>query len=315
MSRQKAERKARGGGPGIGSSIVAIVACLTAVAGATVLVYPAAASWLSDYNQSLLISDYDEVVENADPAKDVQLEQAREYNSELSAGAIYSANANVPTGDGVSSDDSFDYWSLLMPSNGIMSRLRIPSIDVDLPIYHGTGDETLLVGLGHLQGTSLPVGGEGTHTVITGHRGLASSTLFTNLDQVKVGDTFTLTTFGEVLTYRVESTRVVEPTDTASLLAEEGRDLVTLVTCTPLGINSHRILVTAERITPTPLEDVEAGLAPPEPLQFPWWLALYVVAVLGILVYLIVSLRSDHKRRKRARSAATPEQGPEATDT
>ena len=133
---------------------------------------------------------------------------------------------------------------LAADARGLMARIKIPVIGVDLPIYHGTAEETLKEGVGHLEGTALPVGGIGTRSVLTAHRGLATSELFTNLDKVQIGDTFTIEVFGEVLTYRVITIEVVAPEDSKALYPDSDRDLVTLVTCTPLGINSHRILVT-----------------------------------------------------------------------
>lgn len=281
---------------GLGVTITAVFTAVTALLGLTILEYPLAAAWFSNYNQAQLVSGYDDDVDDTEPVKSVQLERAKVYNDALSAGAVYEPGANVPTGRAGSAATGDDYWSLLTSANGIMSRLQISSIDVDLPVYHGTDDDTLTRGIGHLQGTSLPVGGQGTHSVLTGHRGLANSTLFSNLDRLAVGDTFTLTTFGEVLTYRVRTSMVVEPDDTASLLAEEGEDLVTLVTCTPLGINSHRILVTAERVTPTPMGDIAAAEAPPTTVHFPWWAVAYVGGIAIICVYLVVTIRRDRRR-------------------
>lgn len=161
-----------------------------------------------------------------------------------------------------------------------MGRLRIPVIDADLPIYHGTSDAVLERGVGHLQGTSLPVGGADQHSVLTAHRGLASSELFSHLDRVEIDDRFTIEVFGEVLTYRVVDTQVVRPDATESLYPQIGKDLVTLVTCTPLGVNSHRILVTGERITPTPTEDLDRAGDVPEVPGFPWWVVIIGGAVI-----------------------------------
>lgn len=158
-------------------------------------------------------------------------------------------------------------------------------IDVDLPIYHGTSDVTLLRGIGHLEGTALPVGGNGTHAVLTGHRGLAESELFTHLDRLAVGDTFTIEVFGQVLTYRVGETKVVDPSDTETLYPVRGKDLVTLVTCTPLGINSQRILVTGERVTPTPARDLAHAGARPDIPGFPWWVVVIGAAVAVLTLY------------------------------
>lgn len=175
------------------------------------------------------------------------------------------------------------YDSLLAADDrGLMARLRIPAIDVDLPIFHGTDDEVLLEGIGHLEGMALPVGGPGTHSVLTGHRGLAEATMLTHLDRLVVGDRFTVETFGEVLTYEVTSTAVVEPHETQTLHPRPGEDLMTLVTCTPIGVNSHRILVTGERVVPTPVTDLEAAGETPDLPRFPWWAVVLVSAVAAL---------------------------------
>lgn len=249
-----------------------------------VFAYPTAASRISQYNQSKVVSDYAEAVEHAHPDAATQLARARAYNAALSAGAVLEANGNVPVGRGHSGAE-LDYGAILDANgDGLMARLRIAAIDLDLPVYHGTSDETLLEGLGHLEGTSLPVGGVGTRAVITGHRGLATATMFTNLNRVSAGDEFTIEVFGEVLTYRVIETKVVEPAQTEELRADSERDLVTLVTCTPLGVNTHRILVTGERIA-TSAPQVVAGARPQVP-RFPWWAVVLALGVLLDGVYL-----------------------------
>ena len=185
---------------------VLILTALLAVVGASVLAYSPAASWINDYNQSLVVRQYNDAVTKVDPTASEQLAEARRYNADLSAGAVLEADTPVPFGNGTSTQKRYDYWALLDTPNGAMSRIQIPAVGVDLPIYHGTSDKTLLTGDGHLQGSSLPIGGKNTHSVITAHRGLADSTMFTNLDKVKVGDTFTLTTSGQVITYQVFDT-------------------------------------------------------------------------------------------------------------
>lgn len=144
------------------------------------------------------------------------------------------------------------YWSLLDPDGtGVMGYLEIPKISLRLPIYHGTGDAALQKGIGHLAGTSLPVGGSGTHCVLSGHRGLPSALLFTDLDQLETGDTFTLYVLDQRLSYQVDQILVVEPEDVSTLAPEDGKDYVTLVTCTPYGVNTHRLLVRGSRIEDT----------------------------------------------------------------
>lgn len=255
-----------------------------AIAGMVAGLYPMTASWLSSYNQSKVISNTD--LESISPGPQQQLESARIYNNALTAGVRLEAGGNVPVGIGNSTDAALKYKDQLRAnSEGLMARIRIPSIDVDLPVYHGTSDETLLRGAGHLEGSHLPVGGAGTRSVITAHRGLANSTMFTNLNKVKSGDTFTVEVLGEVLTYRVFDVEVIEPDETSSLRAVPDEDLVTLITCTPLGINSHRIVVTGERITPTPLNEIQAAGEAPAIPGFPWWAVVGGIGTLLVVGY------------------------------
>lgn len=267
------------------------VTCLCWLLGVGVLLYPSTAAWLSQVNQASLVGLYDAELAEAKPDAATQFRDAQGYNEKLSSGALLEAGANVAVGSGQQRDGSLQYREHLVTPSGVMARLRIPSIHVDLPIYHGTDEDTLLKGLGHLEGTSLPVGGKSTRSVITGHRGLASSRMFTDLDRVQPGDTFTLETFGEVLTYRVRDVITVEPDQTETLHQEVGEDLVTLITCTPLGVNTHRILVTGERITPTPQGDLEAAGEPSGEPGFPWWAVAYAGAVLAGGAYLVWSSR------------------------
>ncbi|WP_217136525.1 class C sortase [Leucobacter chinensis] len=276
------------------------------VLGVGVLLYPSASAWLSQVNQSSLVGVYDEELANVKPDIATQIHQAQRYNEELSSGALLEAGANVAVGSGELRDNELRYSDQLATRSGVMSRLRIPSIKVDLPIYHGTDEDTLLKGLGHLEGTSLPVGGESTRSVITGHRGLASARMFTDLDQVTEGDTFTLETFGEVLTYRVRDVVVVEPDQTETLHQEPGEDLVTLITCTPLGVNTHRILVTGERVSPTPQTDLDAAGRPSGLPGFAWWAVGYGGAILLGAAYLVWSARGPKKAADPV-AAALPE--------
>lgn len=264
------------------------IAAMLAWVGMLIGLYPTVASWFSQYDQSRVVDTYSSEATSPrlSPSVSEQLREANEYNTALSSGAQLEANHRLPTGEGSSTDSSLDYSSILkVDDTGVMGRIKIPSIDVDLPIYHGTSDEVLLKGIGHLEGTSLPVGGVGTHTVLTGHRGLASATMFTNLDKVGVGDTFTVEVLDQVLTYRVASTKVVDPDQTEALRPAEGKDLATLVTCTPLGINSQRILVTGERITPTPQKDLDAAGQAPDIPGFPWWTLLLAGGTVVAAVY------------------------------
>lgn len=293
--------------PGILTWVIAVLL----LAGSGVFLYPATAQWVTSYNQSQVIADVDELVDRADPNAQEQLRQAHAYNAALTAGVELKANANVPSGDGRISGAEFDYDRILrVNADGLMARIKIPAIDVDLPIYHGTSDTTLLRGAGHLEGSSLPVGGDSTHAVITAHRGLAGATMFTNLDRVKTGDRITVEVFGEVLTYEVRGTRVVAPEDTDSLRAENGEDLITLITCTPLGVNTHRILVTAERITPTPEKDIAAAGQRPDIPGFPWWAVGIAAAVLAAGGYVWRSGYADARSRRRRADSGSGDPSP-----
>ncbi|MCI7552109.1 MAG: class C sortase [Actinomycetaceae bacterium] len=282
--------------------------------GTGLMLYPSVASWKSQWDQSQLIDTYGTRVDRAQPEKTKQLEHAHRYNEALSAGAVLGVNERIPSGTGEVESVAGNMGvlpyaeQLTLGEDGLMARIRIPSIDVDLPIYHGSTDDVLLKGAGHLEGTSLPVGGTSTRTVITAHRGLASATMFTNLDKVKRGDTFTIETFGETLTYRVESIKVVEPDESEEVLVEEGRDLATLITCTPLGINSHRILVTGERVLPTPAKDLaNAGKASELP-RFPTW-----AIIIGVVIILAVPYSAYETRvyvKSRREKTATDELPP-----
>lgn len=289
--------------PGILTWLIAVML----FAGSGVLLYPATAQWISALNQARLLADLDELVAASDPSPEEQLAFAQAYNAALSAGAApgaeLAAGSRVPTSRGaevagLDGGAKLEYSRILSPTHGgPMARVKIPNIGVDLPIYHGTDDETLLRGAGHLEGTHLPVGGIGTHAVVTAHRGLATAAMFTALDRVAADDTFTIEVFGEVLSYRVRDTRVVAPEDTDTLRVTEGADLVTLVTCTPLGINSHRILVTGERVIPTPEADVAGAASASAQPGFPWWAIGLLLACACSVSYLWIAGRGDAARR------------------
>nr|WP_272929003.1 class C sortase [Leucobacter chromiireducens] len=294
-------------------SPVVILVALLALAGVVLLQLPSIATWFSQRDYSQEIMGLNRESSSADEARrQTALAAARAYNEQLTGAAVVAAGQRIPQAVESSADE--EYTRLLAAdSTGLMARIKIPSIDVDLPIYHGTSDDVLEQGVGHLEGTALPVGGPTTHTVLTAHRGLAKAALFDNLDQVQEGDTFTVETWGEVLTYRVTETQVVKPDETQSLYPVLGEDLATLVTCTPLGINTHRILVTGERVTPTPIGDLNAAGEDPTVPGFPWWAVWSALALTGITGYVVASCRvrtraSDAGRAKRrpAHAAGDP---------
>lgn len=251
---------------------LAFISSLIIVAGVGVFLYPHVASWFSQKEQSRVIALTQEITEQNEKKKPnpyvALLEQARTYNEALASGVKLEANANVPKGFGTNRNQTLKYQDMLSGNKeGVMGRLHYAKLGIDLPIYHGTSEATLLKGVGHLEGTSLPVGGIGQRSVLTAHRGLPESTLFTHLDKAKKGDIFTISVLDQVFSYRVIDQITIEPSDTEALFADPEKDLVTLITCTPLGINTHRILVTAERVIPTPqseLDDVKKRLTCPD---------------------------------------------------
>ena len=298
------------------------LAASCALTGIVLLSYTPAASWFSQYQQSRLIDTYNDSLrregqttgnETGRAEAGEALADARAYNEKLRSGAILAPNTNVPRSAGETAGN--EYHELLKGPAEVMARIRIPGIDVDLPVYHGTSDLTLLRGAGHLQGTSLPVGGESTHSVITAHRGLAEATVFTNLDRMHVGDTFTIEVMGEVLVYEVRQTQVVAPEEQEALYPKEGHDLLTLVTCTPLGVNTHRILVTGERVIPTPQEEVDRALQDSDLPRFPWWLLLSGGGFVAVTGYLWLAGRRDARLHQAAAGIEKTEEPAEAEGT
>ena len=224
--------------------ITAILLVAVLLAGLSLLLYPLVSNYWNSIHQSQAIAAYmDDVSELDDSTYDALWEEAQGYNASL----LENENRFFPD-----EEEQQQYEQLLRISddgiNGIIGYIEIPNIDVTLPIYHGTSEEILQVAIGHIEGSSLPVGGLSTHCVISGHRGLPSSRLFTDIDQLSEGDIFTLLVLDEALTYEADQIRIVEPDDISLLEIKEGEDLCTLVTCTPYGVNSHRLLVRGHRV-------------------------------------------------------------------
>ena len=226
--------------------VLTVILVLVLITGLGVLVYPFVSNMLHDRKQDEIITEYDEKMENLDQEeRDAMLAEAREYNESLLGNVVLTD----PFDPAAMEKQNEEYDSLLnIDGNGVMAYLEIPRIDLYEAVCHGTSDEVLARGIGHLMNTSLPVGGEGTHAVLSGHTGLPEAELFTNLEQVEKGDIFYIHVLGETLAYEVDQIKVVEPSDTSDLLIEQGKDYVTLVTCTPYGINSHRLLVRGCRV-------------------------------------------------------------------
>lgn len=219
-----------------------------------ITLYPIISNYVNQKYASKIYTEYEEMIQNVD---DTSLKDARrlaeQYNNALAPVSAYEQESL--------SEASQNYDTLLnMGGNGIMGYVEIPSIQVNLPIYHGTDSETLERGIGHLLGSSLPIGGASTHSVLSGHSGLAGQKMFTDLLQVKEGDIFYLHVLGETLAYQIVSLNTVLPYDTSLLGITPGADLCTLITCTPLAVNTHRLLVTGERIPYESAQEIQAEM-------------------------------------------------------
>ena len=268
--------------------LINILLVLALLAGLSLLLYPTVSDYWNSLHASQAVASYDEAVQNMDAGRyDALLQSAQRYNRDLfSRGSLFS----------LTDEQREDYLSQLsIDTSGIMGYIEIPTIKVSLPIYHGTSDDVLQIAVGHLEWSSLPVGGESTHCVLSGHRGLPSAKLFTNLDQLVEGDTFVIRVLDEVLTYEVDRILIVEPDDVSALQIEPGKDLCTLVTCTPYGINSHRLLVRGHRVE----NQSEAIRVTSDAIQIEPLLVAPAVALPILLILLIVLLASGGKKKPK----------------
>ena len=266
----------------------------------SVLLYPTFSSYLNEKNSSKVVSNYDaESVKLSNAEKEQMLADARAYNQEM-LGNIDLIDPFSQTNTEI--DER--YQSLLnVDGSGMMGYIRIPKIKVELPIYHGTSETVLQAGVGHFWGTSLPVGGESTHTVLTGHRGLPTKTLFTNMDKLEVGDIFYIKVLGETLAYQIDQILTVLPEETDALSIEPGQDYATLVTCTPYAINTHRLLVRGKRIPyEEAIKEVPDQNIKPE-LSFTAKVLIITIAVIliGLIAMIIYNKRNSKKKKRRKR--------------
>ena len=266
-----------------------IILILIFLVGLSVMLYPTVSDYVNQKNQSRAVASYSEEVENlSDVDYQAYFDAADDYNRRL---------AETPDAFYRPEEVSGYTDTLDVSGTGIMGYITISKIGVELPVYHGTSDGVLQVAAGHLEGSSLPVGGAGTHAVISAHRGLPSAKLFTNLDELEVGDTFTITVLDRVLTYEVDQISIVLPTETDLLQPVEGKDYVTLMTCTPYGINTHRLLVRGKRIENAENQKhirVTADARRIEPI-----IVAPALAVPMLLVLLVVMLAVPHLRKRK----------------
>lgn len=280
---------------------VPIVLQLAAMLGIGALLYSSAADWFSTLNHNSEISGYVEATAQLpDAVRDEALDLAREYNSHMPAGMLrdpYSSPANEAETDA----GYLAYEALLRVSdNGVIGQLSYPRLAINLPVYHGTGEDALTRGAGHLYGSSLPVGGPSTHSVLTSHSGLLNAALFTRLPEARTGDTFELIVLGETRYYRVDGIERVLPEATEGLRIVPGEDRVTLITCTPTGINSHRLLVHASRIAAPETDGARTIAGDGKTAGFPWWAVVFVGGS-ALTAYLLFA---PPRRRGRTSGAA-----------
>ena len=272
----------------IKARLVNIILVAALVVGLMLLIYPSFADYWNSIHQARSVMSYAENVANMNEEEYAAiLDGARTYNKRLAESGI---------AWGLTDEQKKDYLSQLdVGGDGIMGYIKIRKINITLPIYHGTDDTVLQTSIGHLEETSLPVGGESSHCVLSGHRGLPSARLFTDLDKLVAGDTFTITVLNETLTYEVDHIWVVEPEDLSHLMIENGKDYCTLVTCTPYGVNTHRLLVRGHRVE-NAKSDVKVAA---DAVQVDTDTVAWIVAGVLIAIWFIASMIRAARRKKR----------------
>ena len=282
--------------------LITISISLLMLFGLSLLLYPLVANMWNNHRQEELLSDYDaklsEAVEDGSVDYEKEKAAAEKYNDELIPCVLPDSFA-VAAARGQESEEFKKYMSCLnLTGDGIMGKVRIPKIGVNLPIFHTTAEDILEIGAGHLEGSTLPIGGKGTHSVISAHRGLPSASLFTDLDKLEIGDNFFIEVLNETLAYEVDQILVVEPEETEALAVVEGEDLLTLLTCTPYGMNTQRLMVRGHRVPYSP-NMIEEGKVPLGAYSlhtnYVFWVVvgLLITGTFILLLYLL-----DKKRRK-----------------
>lgn len=286
-----------------------IVIILIFLAGLSLLLYPLVANQWNNHRQKQLISNYESVVADKEAAGNIdyaaEMKKAEAYNDALLPSILPDSFA---VADASTETDSSYEDSLNIAGDGMMGIVEIPKIAIKLPIYHGTSDEVLQKAAGHLEGSSLPIGGESTHAVISAHRGLPSASLFTDLDQLEIGDHFLIHVLDETLCYEVDQILVVDPEDTSALAVEDGEDLVTLLTCTPYGVNTQRLMVRGHRV-PYEEQAVADEQTPLSGLSLHTNYLLWVVVgivITGVFI-LILFIREKKLQKKAAKQKESEE--------
>lgn len=268
--------------------ISTVILLFILLVGLSVMFYPTVSDWWNSRVQSRAIANYDQTIQHIDPHRyDEIWAEANEYNKKLAE--LYAPFSNADEISGY--DDILD-----LSGTGIMGYITIPVIKVELPVYHGTSAEVLNIAAGHLKGSSLPVGGKNTHAVISAHRGLPSARLFTDLDQLVKGDTFTITILDQIFTYEVEEILIVNPDEMDKLAIIPDGDYVTLMTCTPYGVNTHRLLIRSHRIDTVYTKTVKVVA---DAVQVDPMLVVPVIAFI-LLIFLIIFWIVSSKNKPRS---------------
>ncbi len=265
------------------------------VVGLGILLYPSVSDWWNKRVSTQAIASYNKSLENmTEEDYSSFFEEAETYNKAVRKVGSQTA---IVTPESVAAD----YWETLdITGTGIMGYVTVDKINVQLPVYHGTEESVLQIAAGHLQGTSLPIGGEGTHAVLSAHRGLPSAKMFTNLDDLEEGDTFTVTVLDEILTYEVDKISIILPEEIESLYIEDGEDYCTLMTCTPYGINTHRLLVRGRRIQTTNQHvNVSAEAYRLNNILIASLLAVLILVIFLVSLYLRKRFRARTKTKER----------------
>lgn len=269
-----------------------------------ILIYPTVSDQWNTYRQNRLISSYETLVEDLTQEDfTAEWEKARQFNDTIKQNDLYSDVFGEDNGE----LENTDYWKILnIAKDGIMGYLSIPKINIKIAIYHGTGDEVLQTGIGHMNGTKLPIGGESTHSVLAAHRGLPSARLFTDIDQLRKGDMFYIHVLDETLAYQVNEIWDMVDKDDMDTLGEamkidEGEDEVTLFTCTPYGVNSHRLLVQGTRVPYNGEEEAETSVAETMLRTVQNYYMLYLLLGLSVTLLIILFMRFLFRRKDRER--------------
>ena len=273
--------------------LLAVILC---VSGFGLMLYPSLQMVISSFHETVAVSRYEEgTLRYDEEQKKEEFQKAEEYNKSITGKEVH--DPFLP-GSGIVIPENYE--EILNVELGMMGTLEIPCIDVDLPIYHGVSEEVIRKGVGHIQETAFPIGGAGTHAVLSTHRGLPEARLFTDLDKMEIGDMFYIRIFDEILAYEVDEIKVIEPSDLSGIKSVENKDYVTLLTCTPYGINSHRLLVRGERreYVPEVKEEIQKRT-----LHTEW----YIPAAVAILILVFAArLWYGAYRRRRKKGAGEP---------